>query len=96
MSLRNTPVPERGLFAKLSLFDQVVSAQERHVIQANAPKPLHLYNDRSEDGSWDVADVKALMNVGRKRGYRIQSRATESGGPKRRNVWISWDPKRGD
>lgn len=94
MSLRDTELPPRVLVKKTALIDLVLTAQDRHRIQAIAPKPLQLVNDKAADEAWTPADVSALSNAGRSRGFRIQSRPVSKANPKRRLVWISFEPAR--
>ena len=94
MSLRDTEIPSIAGRTKVALIDVVLTPQERHKLQAIAPKPLQLVNDKAADEAWTVADVSALSNAGRSRGFRIQSRPVSRENPKRRLVWISFEPSR--
>lgn len=94
MSLRDTEIPSRITNAKVALIDVVLTPQERHRIQAIAPRALQLVNDKAADEAWTPADVSALSNAGRSRGFRIQSRPVSKANPKRRLVWISFEPAR--
>ena len=94
MSLRDTEIPPRIANAKVALIDVVLTPKERHRIQAVAPRALQLVNDKAADEAWTVADVSALSNAGRSRGFRVQSRPVSRENPKRRLVWISFEPSR--
>lgn len=91
MSLKSTPRPDRHALG--SLFDRVLSAQERRVIQSCAPRFLHLVNDTAEDGAWSKSETVTLRRQGAARDYRVVSYALDPARLDRRLLWIQYAPK---
>lgn len=91
MTIRESEVPAKDMRVG-SIFDRIISPQERRVIQAAAPRTFKVHNDRDPDGSWSFDDVNAMRNACAHHGYRIQSRRVSNEDPKRRLMWISYEP----
>lgn len=91
MSLKSTPLPDGT--GKQSLFECVLSAQERHVIQSAAPRFLQLVNDRAEDGAWSRREAEALQRHARNCEYRVRTYPLSEDRADRRLLWIQFRPK---